>query len=178
MTKEKITLVPYDAAWPEKFQKEKQEIMEAIGKYVLSIEHKGSTAIPYLIAKPIIDIQIGVKTLRNAVHCIPRLEELGYKYLPEIESLTPNRRLFRKPAEGKKEFQIHMWKYQSEEWEEFLLFRDYLREHPEMAKEYEFVKKHMAKRFPENETAYSIGKEGFIQVIIQRTKKEKRKISK
>lgn len=175
MTKEKIKLVEYDPSWPEKFQREKQKIMEAIGQHVLAIEHVGSTAIPFIVAKPVIDIQIGVKTLRDAVPCIPKLEKLGYEYLSSIESLIPNRRLFSKRSGGKKEFYIHMWQYQAEEWEEFLLFRDYLREHKETAKEYEFVKKHMAKRFPEEEVAYSIGKEGFIQVIIQRAKKEKRK---
>ena len=102
MGKEKIELVEYDPSWPEKFQREKQKIMEAIGQDVLAIEHIGSTAIPFMIAKPVIDIQIGVKTLRDAVPCIPKLEKLGYKYLPEIESLTPKRRLFRKPAEGKR----------------------------------------------------------------------------
>ncbi len=172
--KEKVELVEYDPSWPEKFQREKKKIMEAIGKYVVTIDHIGSTAIPFIIAKPVIDIQIGVKTLRDAVHCIPKLEKLGYEYLASIESLEPNRRLFRKPAEGKKKYLLHMWEHQTEEWENFLLFRDYLREHTETAKEYEFVKKHMAKRFPENEVAYSIGKEGFIQVILQRAKKEKK----
>jgi len=111
MTEEKVTLEPYDPTWPEKYQEEKKKILELIGQYVLAIEHIGSTAIPFIIAKPVIDIQVGVKTLRDAVHCIPRLEELGYKYLPEIESLEPNRRLFRKPPEGEKQFYLHMWKY-------------------------------------------------------------------
>lgn len=159
-------------------EKKKKEIMEAIGKYVVTIDHIGSTAIPFIVAKPVIDIQIGVKTLRDAVHCIPKLEKLYYEYLASIESHVPNRRLFRKPAEGKKKYQLHMWEHKTEEWENFLLFRDYLREHKETAKEYEFVKKHMAKRFPEEEVAYSIGKEGFIQVILQRAKKEKKKKQK
>jgi GrpB-like predicted nucleotidyltransferase (UPF0157 family) len=175
MTKEKVTLVTYDASWPVKYQEEKQRIIEAIGKYVLAIEHIGSTAIPFMIAKPVIDIQVGLKSLRDAVHCIPKLEKLGYKYLPEIESIEPNRRLFRKPSKGEKKYQIHMWKYQSEGWENFLLFRDYLQENSETSKEYEFVKKYMAKRFPENEVAYSIGKEGFIQVILRRAREESKR---
>lgn len=68
VAKEKVELVEYDPSWPEKFQREKQKIEEEIGKYVLAIEHIGSTAIPFMIAKPVIDIQIGVKTLRDAVH--------------------------------------------------------------------------------------------------------------
>ena len=175
MKEPKIVIVDYDPSWQETYQKEKQLILEVIGDYVLVIEHVGSTSIPYMAAKPVIDILVGVKTLRDAVHCIPKLEELGYEYLPGIESHVPNRRFFRKPpGEGKRTFQLHMKKYQGENWETQILFREYLRKHTETAREYEQMKKYMVKRFPNNEVAYGIGKEGFIFVILQRAKKEKK----
>ncbi|MHA1125271.1 MAG: GrpB family protein [Candidatus Heimdallarchaeota archaeon] len=170
--KVEIILVGFDPKWAEKFKNEKEAIMERIGDYVLSIDHIGSTAIPNIVAKPVIDILIGIKSLNQSEKIIATMKELEYEYIEQIESHFPERRLFVKPPKdsGKRQFNVHIWEHKSEGWEEMLLFRDYLLVHPETAKEYEFVKKYMAKRFPNNEIAYSIGKEGFMQVILLRAK--------
>jgi len=170
--KAKVTLVGFDPKWAEKFKDEKEYIIEKINEFILSIDHIGSTAIPYIVAKPVIDILIGIKSLNQSEKIITSMKELGYEYLDSIESLFPERRLFVKPPikEGKRQFNVHIWEHQSTGWKEMLLFRDYLLTHPETAREYEFVKKYMAKRFPNNEIAYSIGKEGYMQVILRRAK--------
>ncbi len=173
--KVEIVLVGFDPKWAEKFKEEKEAIMERIGKFVLSIDHIGSTAIPNIVAKPVIDILIGIKSLDQSDEIITAMQNVGYEYLESIESHFPERRLFVKPPTNKEKrlFNVHIWEHQSKGWEEMLSFRDYLLAHPETAKEYEYVKKHMAKRFPNNEVAYSIGKEGFMQVILLRAKKLK-----
>ena len=170
--KAKVTLVGFDPKWVEKFKDEKEYIIERIGEFVLSIDHIGSTAIPNIVAKPVIDILIGIKSLKQSEKIITSMKELGYEYLDSIESYFPERRLFIKTPTNNdaNQFNVHIWVHQSEGWKEMLLFRDYLLAHPEVAKEYEHVKKHMAKRFPDNEVAYSIGKEGFMQVILLRAK--------
>ena len=170
MTIKEIILVGFDPKWAEKFKDEKKAIMEKLGEFILSIDHIGSTAIPTIVAKPVIDILIGIKSMTQSEKIIATMKELDYEYLDSIESHFPERRLFVKPPikEGERQFNLHIWEHQSKDWKEMLLFRDYLLAHPETAKEYEYVKKYMAKRFPNNDVAYSIGKEGFMQIILLR----------
>lgn len=167
-----VILVGFDPNWAIKFKEEKKAIVERLEESIVSIDHIGSTAIPNIVAKPVIDILIGIKSLDQSEKISSTMKELGYEYVEQIESHFPERRLFFKPptSKGKRQFNVHIWEHQSTGWKEMLLFRDYLLSHPESAKEYEFVKKYLAKRFPNNETAYSIGKEGYMQVILRRAK--------
>ena len=87
-----IEVVPYDPGWPEQFKTEKARIQAASAPFLLRIEHIGSTAVPGLAAKPVIDILIAVTSLSDDVHFIPPLESLGYVYVQKHEAVFPQRR--------------------------------------------------------------------------------------
>ena len=171
---EPIIVLDYDPNWVNKYEKEKKEILQVIGEFVAAIEHVGSTAIDGLAAKPIIDILIGLNSLDDAKECIPKLENINYEYVPEVEITLPNRRYFRKPPEGtgNRQFHVHMVEINCEFWKRQLLFRDYLRENPETLKEYEKMKKLLAEKYKNNRGNYTMGKEGFILLILEKAKQE------
>jgi GrpB-like predicted nucleotidyltransferase (UPF0157 family) len=90
-----ILVSDYDPAWPEMFKQEQANLQSALGPLILTIEHMGSTAVPGLAAKPIIDLLVGVRNLRDARSCcIEPLQALGYTYMPEYESWLPDELFF------------------------------------------------------------------------------------
>jgi GrpB-like predicted nucleotidyltransferase (UPF0157 family) len=93
----KILIVDYDLHWPGLFEKEKDRLDDCVGQWLLDIQHIGSTAIPGLGAKPVIDIMIGVQTLRDAdTYCLVPISGLGYGYVKEYEKQMPYRRYFQR----------------------------------------------------------------------------------
>lgn len=138
--------------------------MAAIGPHVVALDHVGSTAVPGLAAKPIIDILIGLR-LADAVPCIALLEGLGYEYLPEREIDTPERRFLARPKTKPRTHHIHIVEAGSDFWERHILFRDYLRTRGEAAKEYEALKRSLAAEFRQNREAYTEGKTEFIRRV-------------
>jgi len=139
--------------------------LAAIGLPGVAVEHVGSTAVPGLAAKPIIDILVGLRSLRDAAAVIPPLEGLGYQYLPEREIETPERRFLARPKTKPRLCHIHMVEVGSDFSERHLLFRDYLRAHPDAAREYEDLKRALAAQFRENREAYTEGKTPFVRRI-------------
>jgi GrpB-like predicted nucleotidyltransferase (UPF0157 family) len=136
-----IVVVPYDEAWPPLYAEERTRIERAIGPWVEEIEHVGSTAVPGLAAKPVIDIMVGVKSLEDSPILVERLVGIGYEYVPEFEKILPFRRYFRKMREGRRTHQVHLVERSNAEWwDRHLLFRDYLRANPEIAREYAHLK--------------------------------------
>ncbi|MBD3192632.1 MAG: GrpB family protein [Candidatus Heimdallarchaeota archaeon] len=169
-----VEISNYDPNWPKEFEEEKQRLLSLIGSHVIGIEHVGSTAVPGLGAKPIIDILIGLKDLNDAKSCIPLLERLNYEYVPEYEDELPERRYFRKPprGQGRRKFHIHMVATSSDFWERQLLFRDYLRLHPEVAKEYYILKKELVAKFTNNRRMYTDNKTVFITKVLEKAREE------
>lgn len=164
----KLVIVDYDPQWPTIFDKEKTRLLDAIGSYVTAIEHIGSTSVPNLGAKPVIDIMVGLRHLADAAHCIAPLENLGYVYVPDFEDAMPYRRYFRKtlphdPHEHT--HHIHMVETQHEFWSRHLLFRDYLRTHPDDAAAYEKLKRELAPQFTSG-SEYADAKTEFITAIM------------
>jgi GrpB-like predicted nucleotidyltransferase (UPF0157 family) len=171
MTKQ-IYLAPYSKEWPNEFEKEKALLLREIGTWVQDIQHIGSTAIPGLAAKPVIDIMIGVRSLQEAdQYCISRIEKLGYTYIQKYEAEVPQRRYFQKTtSDGARTHQIHLVEIGSDWWERHLLFRDYLRSHPEAAREYEELKKSLAKKHSDT-NEYAAAKTAFIRQIENKARK-------
>ena len=164
--KEKIIIKEYDPKWQALFETESAEIMEAIGHYVAEIEHIGSTAVPGLCAKPVIDILVGLRRLLDAQDCILPMEGMGYEYFPEFEDEFPERRYFRKTSNGKRTHQIHMVEINTDFWKRHLAFRDHLRTHLETANEYAALKKELAKQFENDREGYTNAKTIFIENIL------------
>jgi GrpB-like predicted nucleotidyltransferase (UPF0157 family) len=170
-----IVVVPYDHAWPSLYEKERARIERAIGPWVEGIEHVGSTAVPGLAAKPVIDIMVGVKSLENSPILVERLVGIGYEYVPEFERVLPFRRYFRKTREGRRTHQVHLVERSNTEWwDRHLLFRDYLRADPEIAGEYARLKYELSDRFGEDRVAYTHAKNHFISEVVRRAQENER----
>ena len=156
-----IEVVDYDPQWVELYEEEKRLILKAIGDIIARIEHIGSTAVHGLGAKPIIDMMVAVHHLSDAKKCIKPLQKIGYEYVPEHEDLLPERRYFHKghpPME--QHYHLYMVELKSDFWKKHLLFRDYLRTHPRVAKKYYKLKKTLATKYSSDHEAYT-GKNTF-----------------
>ncbi len=158
-----VRLVPYSSEWIRYFEQEKGALHAALGDKILDIQHVGSTSIPGMLAKPIVDIAIAVADFDEARACIPQLESLGYEYKGEFG--IPRRHYFVKG--DPRLFHLHMSEIDSLEWQNTLLFRDYLRDHPGAASEYAQLKQQLAARFPQDREAYLDGKSEFVQGILK-----------
>jgi GrpB-like predicted nucleotidyltransferase (UPF0157 family) len=165
-----IEVVAYDPRWPLQYQQERDRIAAALGENAVAIEHVGGTAVPGLPAKPVIDIMVGVPDIERAGQAVAGLINLGYQYVPELESQLPERRYFRRGTP--ETHHVHMVAVSSDFWEEHLLFRDYLRTHPQAAEEYGKLKRGLASRFRFDRDAYRAGKLPFIDTVVDAARRE------
>lgn len=163
----RIELVDYDPDWPRQFDQERQRILAEIGELVIEIEHIGSTAVPGLAAKPVIDIMIGVDSLARADdECIQPIVGLGYEYVKAFEQEMPERRFFRRDSPvGRRSHQIHLVEIDTDWWERHLAFRDYLRDHAQERRSYEAHKRQLATREYETTSDYAEAKTEFIRAV-------------
>jgi GrpB-like predicted nucleotidyltransferase (UPF0157 family) len=166
---DEIVIVEYDPRWSTLFEEEAARVWEALGNdLVVKIEHIGSTAVPGLAAKPVIDLMVGVHSLENAQRAVPLLEALGYVYWREDP--RPGRMFFVKgmPPYGlQRTHHIHIVEVYGEFWER-LLFRDYLRANLDEAQRYEALKRDLAERFRADRQAYTNGKSEYIQAVMEK----------
>jgi GrpB-like predicted nucleotidyltransferase (UPF0157 family) len=159
-----VLIVPYDPGWPSRFEAERAVLGAVFAGCDAVIEHIGSTAVPGLAAKPVIDVLVGLPALAEAERRIPALDAAGYEYVPEHEAALPDRRYFRKPRVGPRACHVHCVVHGSESWERHLAFRDHLRSHPASAAAYEDLKRHLAARLAKWE--YAEAKGPFIERIL------------
>lgn len=168
-----IFIAEYNPAWPAMFEEERERLQGAIGEWEEHIEHVGSTAIPGIGAKPIIDIGVALRSFEDALFCITPLVELGYDCLGEFG--IPRRIYFRKrtksPVPGQtyddgvsRTHQIHMYEQTHEQFVGHIAFRDFLRSHPDARDEYEALKRRLASELEDIE-AYADAKSEFVQRI-------------
>lgn len=168
-----VIIVEYDPQWPNMYEDEKARVLDAIGHAVVAIEHVGSTAVPGLGAKPIIDIMVGIPRLADAQQCIEPLRSIGYEYVPEYEVQLPERRYFHKGPAGARTHHLHMVEPTSEFWERHLLFRDFLRAHPEASQHYDALKKELAAKFGPDREGYTEAKTPFIRAVEEKARAAK-----
>lgn len=159
-----IKLSPHREEWHELFAAEAQQLTIPAGKYALAIEHIGSTAICGIAAKPIIDIALAVREIADVEQIIQPFENLGYVY--RGENGIHNRHYFRKGS-PRRTHHLHVVTYKSDLWRNHLLFRDYLRANPQIAVQYENLKREMAQTHRENREAYTEGKTEFIENVLK-----------
>jgi GrpB-like predicted nucleotidyltransferase (UPF0157 family) len=160
----RVILVPYDPDWPRRFEEERGVLANVFAGVEATIEHVGSTSVPGLGAKPVIDVMVGVRELADVEALIPALEAAGYEYVQEYEKYLPERRYFRKPRLGAREFHVHSVVKGSDFWIRHLAFRDYLRAHPEPASAYYNLKQDLAMHLTKEE--YTDAKGPFIEGIL------------
>jgi GrpB-like predicted nucleotidyltransferase (UPF0157 family) len=156
-----ILLVPHDPSWSERFQAERSAILTACGSSISAVHHVGSTSIPGIAAKPIIDILAVLAKSEDGLACIRSLERLGYEY--RGANGIEGRFYFKKPQA----FHVHMYPADHPDTGRLLRFRDYLRSHPAEAARYEALKQELAKRFATDRRAYTTAKDHFCAQINQ-----------
>lgn len=162
-----IQVLPHNPNWQAVFEDESKLIASALGENVLAIHHIGSTSIPGIYAKPVIDILVEVKNINDVDARSSAMESLGYEVLGEF-GIT-GRRYFRKDnGEGIRIHQIHTFESGSDQAARHLAFRDYLIAHPEEALEYSDLKRRLAAEHANDPEAYMDGKDGFIKNIDRR----------
>lgn len=154
-----IVIADYDPRWPLLFAEEAAQIRAACGEAVAAIEHIGSTAVPGLAAKPIIDMMPGVRDIKAAEGLVPAMQSLGYESLGAygIEG-----RLYFRRGEPRSHH-VHMVEVGGEFWRRHLLFRDHLRANPGDANEYARLKRELAERLGADREGYTDAKSGFIE---------------
>jgi len=170
-----VRIVDYDPKWSILYEEEKRRILEAVEDIIVMIEHIGSTAVPNTGAKPIIDMIVAVNRLSDAEKCIAPLQRIGYEYQPEQEIERPERRFFRKGTPPMEQhYHLHMVELTGDFWKRHLMFRDYLRTHPEVAQEYYKLKKRLADKYGSDREGYTEAKTSFIESIVANAKAENR----
>jgi GrpB-like predicted nucleotidyltransferase (UPF0157 family) len=170
-----IVIADYNPLWPAMFSDERERLLVVVSEWVTGIEHIGSTSMPGLAAKPVIDMLVGVRALADADrHCISPICKLGYEYVPEFETVMPFRRYFRRLSDGANDsHHIHLVEQGSDFWERHLLFRDYLRAHQKQAREYEQLKRRLAPQFGDVND-YAEAKTEFIRAAEARAREWRR----
>lgn len=171
----KIVVIPYDRSWHELFKLEKERLAEILGEQALSIHHIGSTAIPNIKAKPIIDILVEVKKIETIDEFNDCMIQEGYQ--PRGENGIPGRRYFIKSKGATRTHHVHMFQTGNPEIEHHLNFRDYLIAHPEEAQAYSNLKEELARKFPEYSLNYTAGKDEFIKKIDNKAKTWKKRVA-
>lgn len=161
---EPIRLVPYNPAWPRRFSAERVALEKAIGSCDGGIHHVGSTAVPGLDAKPIIDILVGVEELEASRACFGPLAALGYLYAPYR---SEEMHWFCKPHPSRRTHHLHLVPTGSERFRGELAFRDRLRASPQVADEYAALKRNLAERFRNDREAYTAAKTEFISRVLE-----------
>jgi len=167
-----VRIVDHDPQWAILYEEEKLRILAVIGHKLMAIEHIGSTAVPGLGAKPIVDIMAAVLGSTDADECLPLLKPLGY------EDVTPQPEnpdwyyCLGKRNRGKHLYHLHLVRFNGEHWKKHLLFRDFLRTHPEVAQRYHELKKKLATKYQSDRERYTEAKTSFIESVVTQAQKD------
>lgn len=158
-----VKLLPYHKNWAQEFEKERQRLENALGEQVVDIQHIGSTSVPGLVAKPIIDISIGVRKLSDVPKLKKIFSRLGYGFYKKFSRQA----LFAKGPEERRTHYVHVMRYKGAKWTTDILFRNFLRAHPQRANQYALLKKKLARKYPLDREKYTDGKNIFIKTTLR-----------
>ncbi|MDF1964060.1 GrpB family protein [Priestia megaterium] len=165
-----VVIEKYTSNWALSFKEEQKFLSGIMSNKAISIEHIGSTSVKGLGAKPILDIMVGVRNLEEVDDFIEPLSNIGYEHVFHRE--FPNRRFFRKGLWRAGTHHLHIYKYESEEWNNNILFRDYLRKYTDIRDQYNQLKLKLAQKYTFDRVAYTEAKAPFITDVIQKAKYE------
>lgn len=164
LTRGTVKLASNHEFWNQAFLEEKHKVLNVLPN--VSIEHVGSTAVKNLLAKPIIDILLGYSNKNELNQIKSALTELGYQF--KGEEGVEGRSFFVKGSEDKREFYLHAFPKDHEEYKNHLKFRNWLRKHPEDAEKYSKLKKQLADKYPKDRKSYTSGKNQFISSSLKK----------
>ena len=160
-----IEIFRYDPVWAREFEKVRTELESSVGESILSVEHVGSTSVPGLDAKPIIDILIGVEDFEQSLQLTPTLENLGFVYRPDDE--LPDRHYFPRTIEGLRRHHVSLAVPESRHFVNTVAFRDALRSSGVLMKAYASLKRELADEAREDRLKYLNGKTAFILKVLE-----------
>ena len=161
---EEVFLTAAHDEWTALYSDEERRLQQAIGDWILEIQHVGSTSIRGVQAKPILDIAVAVTDFELAIACLPLMESLGYAYKGKYG--IPRRHYFVKGEP--RTHHVHMLKKDSKDWHDTILFRDYLRLNPDSAALYSRRKKELASRYPGMREEYQAAKGAIVEELLER----------
>jgi GrpB-like predicted nucleotidyltransferase (UPF0157 family) len=175
MKKYKLNIVDYDENWPDLYKRESEVLKKTIAGYDAVFEHVGCTSIPGLAGKPIIDIAIGIEEFKIASQLVEKIKSVGYFYEPSLELTIPDFKFLWKGDTLAESFDLHKFHVsiqplKSNRWMNTLLFRDYLKNHPEAVEQYGDLKRMLSNKYTTDYKAYTRDKESFIQLIISKAR--------
>jgi GrpB-like predicted nucleotidyltransferase (UPF0157 family) len=159
---ESITIVAYDPDWPMRYDRSRQLIESALGDVAVRVEHVGSTSVPGLVAKPIIDVQISVDDLDAEGDYVPGLEQIGL----QLRSRDDWHRYFRPFPDQPRDVHVHVCAAGSDWERDHLLFRDYLRSHPQACEQYADAKRSAARLWSDDGLAFTDAKTAVVLSIL------------
>jgi len=167
-----ITIVPYTQEWCRAFGAEARRIRAQFGDRALRIDHVGSTSVPGLAAKPVVDIQVSVASLQPRDSLLGDMQALDYTHVDVGDGFDLIYPFFKRPAEWPSSHHVHLCEAGAEQERKHLAFRDYLRRHASVAAEYLELKKELARihggATPESRENYALGKSDFVERVIAR----------
>lgn len=163
-----VRLAKHNPKWRQNFEREEKRMREIVGKDALDIQHVGSTAIPGIMAKPIIDIVLVVPSLQKARRYVRELKEIGYEI--KKNDVKKERLFFTKGPEKRRTHYLHIGEAGSGYAEDMILFRDYLRTHKGAAKGYSLLKEKLAEKYQNTREIYTAKKEKFIKEILKKAR--------
>lgn len=162
---EEVRLVDYDVAWPARFAAERERLLGLFPDRLLEIEHFGSTAVPGMPAKPIIDVLAGVKSMAVATALSEPIIEAGYT-TSAINAVFPDRHWFMRVHDGRRTHHLHLVELGGTAWRDRLRFRDCLRTEPALAARYAALKAELAEVHRHDREAYTEAKGAFIASVL------------
>jgi GrpB-like predicted nucleotidyltransferase (UPF0157 family) len=164
-----VRIVAYDPAWPALAEAELGRIEEALGSVAVRLEHVGSTAVPGLSAKPILDLQLSVAAIDARERYAEPLARLGYVFVPAPES--PDYHFFAKPPQRPRTHHLHVCQAGTEHELRHVAVRDFLRAHADEAARYAALKRRLVARHPHDRLAYMDGKDVYVKALEERAVK-------
>lgn len=163
---EEVALVAHDPSWPVLFAAERERLLALFPGQWLDIAHFGSTAIPGMLAKPVIDLLGGVASMAAADALAAPLLASGYTTSTQFNATLTDRRWFMRWAAGRRTHHLHVVVHDGVEWRRRLLFRDVLRADPALAQRYALLKQELAARYPFDREAYTDAKTAFVLEVL------------
>lgn len=164
---EDIALHPYEVTWPRAFEAERSRLLSLFPGDWVAIEHIGSTAVPGLQAKPVIDLLAGVRSIHDAERLAQPLCQVGYATSAAFNASLSDRKWFMRWANGHRTHHLHLVVHGGPVWQERIKFREALRSSPELAANYTALKTQLATAHPHDREAYTDGKAEFVSAVVR-----------
>jgi GrpB-like predicted nucleotidyltransferase (UPF0157 family) len=160
-----VKIVDADPAWGEKFERGAAMVRAALGALVLGIEHIGSTSVPGLAAKPVVDMLVGLPSMPDVLAAPARL--VGWEFPEAINAKLDDRRFGKLAPDGERTHHVHIVVFDADEWRRLVAFRNALRASPELAERYEDLKRDLAARFADEREKYTAAKTDFVAGVLR-----------